>query len=91
MQGKSADIDSSYLLDEQFWEDLDREYPQGLVVAVPKRGGLLFTPAENAAAVELLTQNVTYLHSTSAELRISGALFNRKAGQWSVLQEAADE
>ena len=90
VQGESSDIDSSYLFDDLFWEELDGQYPQGLVVAVPKRGGLLFASAANKPAVELLTQNVTYLHSTSAEMRISGALYARNQGRWSMLQEAQD-
>lgn len=91
VQGESPDIDSSYLLDDEFWEDLDSQHPEGLVVAVPKRGGLLFATANDSQAVDLLTQNVTYLHSTSAEMRVSGALLNRKAGRWSLRQEAVDD
>lgn len=90
VQGQSADIDSSYLLDDLFWETLDAQHPDGLIVAVPKRGGLLFAPCTDTAAVELLTQNVTYLHSTSTEMRVSGALFSRRAGYWALHQEAAD-
>jgi len=90
VQGEFTDIDSSYLFDDLFWDELDAQYPQGLVVAVPKRGGLLFASAANTAAVDLLTQNVSYLHSTSAEMRISGALYARNQGRWSMLQEAHD-
>jgi hypothetical protein len=44
VEGKSPDFDSSYFLDRAFWQGLLRQHPEGIVVAVAKRGGLLFTP-----------------------------------------------
>jgi hypothetical protein len=40
VKGKSPDLDSSFFLDKQFWSDLSKKYPEGIVAAVPKRGGV---------------------------------------------------
>jgi len=47
VQGKSPDLDSSYLLDRRFWQSMLAKYPEGVVVSVPKLGGLLFTPSSD--------------------------------------------
>jgi hypothetical protein len=58
----------------------------GLVVAVPKRGGLLYVPLSNAPAVERLKLGVARLHASSDRMRVSSALFLFKDDKWSVLQ-----
>jgi hypothetical protein len=43
VHGSSPDLDSSYFLDRQFWVDTARDYPEGIVAAVPaiqRRGAL---------------------------------------------------
>jgi hypothetical protein len=86
VQGKSPDLNSSYFLDRSYWQNLLKAHPEGLVVAVPKRGGLLYTPLSDAKAVERLKRGVAYLHSSSERLRVSSALFLFKDGNWSVFQ-----
>jgi hypothetical protein len=86
VQGKSPDLDSSYFLDRAYWQQLLRAHPEGLVVAVPKRGGLLYTPVSDAKAVEGLKRGIRYLYSSSERLRVSSALFLFKDGKWSVFQ-----
>lgn len=86
VQGKSPDLDSSYFLDRAFWNDLLRKHPEGLVVSVAKRGGLLYAPARDVEAVDGLKRGVAYLHSSSQRLRVSSALFLFKDGKWSVFQ-----
>ena len=86
VQGKSPDLDSSYFLDRSYWQKLLKAHPDGLVVAVPKRGGLLYTPLSDAKAVERLKRGVGHLHSSSERLRVSSALFLFKDGKWSVFQ-----
>jgi hypothetical protein len=86
VQGKSPDLDSSYFLDRGFWSELLKKYPEGLVVSVAKRGGLLYVPLSDANGVEGLKRGVAYLHSSSQRLRVSSALFLFKEGKWSVFQ-----
>jgi hypothetical protein len=86
VHGRSPDLNSSYFLDRAYWEGLLKKHPEGLVVAVPKRGGLLYTPLSNAKAVDGLRRGVSYLYSTSGSLRVSSALFLFKDGKWSVFQ-----
>ena len=86
VQGKSPDLDSSYFLDRDFWRALLVRHPEGVVVAVPKRGGLLYTPLSNAKAVESLRRGVGLLHSSSERLRISSALYLFDDDKWAVFQ-----
>jgi len=86
VQGKSPDLDSSYFLDRDFWSEVLKKHPEGVVVSVAKRGGLLYTPVSDTKAVEGLKRSVAYLHSSSQRLRVSSALFLFKEGKWSVFQ-----
>jgi hypothetical protein len=89
VSGKSADMDSTYFLDRDFWRKLVKTHPEGVVVAVPKRGALLYAPVSNAQAADALKRGVAQLHATSGTARVSAALFLFKGDQWSVLQAAA--
>jgi hypothetical protein len=86
VKGKSPDLDSSYFLDRDFWRALLEQHPDGLVVAVPKRGGLLFTPLTASRSVEGLRNGVTQLHWSSDSLRVSSALYLFKDDRWTVFQ-----
>jgi hypothetical protein len=91
VQGKSADLDSSYFLDRAYWQQLLKGHPEGLVVAVPKRGGLLYASLSDTKAVERLKNGVAYLHSSSDSQRVSSALFLFKDGKWSVFQSPVEQ
>jgi hypothetical protein len=86
VQGKSPDLDSSYFLDRAFWNDVLNKHPEGVVVSVAKRGGLLYAPLSETKAVDGLKRGVAYLHSSSQRQRVSSALFLYKEGKWSVFQ-----
>jgi hypothetical protein len=86
VQGKSPDYDSSYFLDRAFWRDLLRRHPEGILVGVPKRGGLVFTPMSNGEAVDNLRKGIGYLYSSSGSLRVSSALYLFRDDRWTVFQ-----
>jgi hypothetical protein len=86
VKGRSPDLDSSYFLDRDFWRGLLRQHPEGLVVAVPKRGGLVFTPMTEIEAVEGLRRGVAYLYASSERMRVSSALYLFRDNRWSVFQ-----
>jgi hypothetical protein len=86
VSGRSADMNSSYFLDREFWKELDIINPGGLVVAPVKRGGLLYAPASDTVAVEALRRNVGKLYRESDRMRISSGLYLFKDGRWSVFQ-----
>lgn len=88
VSGKSPDFDSSYFLDREYWRGLLKQHPQGLVVAVPKRGGLLYAPLTDTKAVAALRKGVGYLHSSSERMRVSGALYLFKEDHWTVFPGA---
>src|SRR5262245_10404581 len=54
VHGNAPELDSSYFLDRAFWEDQLRASPAGVVAAVPDRGGLVFAPADDEAALATL-------------------------------------
>jgi hypothetical protein len=82
-----SDFDSSYLLDRRFWRSLLKQHPEGVVVAVPKRHGLLFAPLTNARAVEYLRKHIPEWHKGD-QLRVSSALYLFKDDRWTVFQPA---
>lgn len=86
VQGESPDLDSSYFLDRSFWLDLLKQHPEGLVVAVAKRGGLLYVPLSDTKTVDGLRKGISYLYESSGNLRLSSALYLFKDGKWSVFQ-----
>jgi hypothetical protein len=88
VKSKSADLDSSYFLDSAFWQIQLKKHPEGLVVGVPERGGLLFVPISNSKEVEGFSQSIGAIFTSSEEkLRISSALYLFKDNRWSVFQE----
>ncbi len=91
VQGKSEDLDSSYFLDRDFWKALLKTNPDGLIVAVPSRGGLLYTPLSNTQAVEGLKRGIAKLHASSDRMRVSSALYLFKNDKWSVFQAAVKQ
>jgi hypothetical protein len=88
VRGKLSDVDSSYFLDRSFWRTQEKKHPEGLVVMVANRGGLLFAPLSDGRAVAGMKKGVAYLHSSSERARISSALYLFKDDQWSVFQPA---
>jgi hypothetical protein len=86
VQSGSSDLTSSYFLDRDFWQGLQVEHPDGLVVAVPRRGGLVYAPASDEAAVASLRFSVAALYAGAAGARLSSALYLFKDGHWSVFQ-----
>jgi hypothetical protein len=91
VEGKSPDLNSSYFLDRAYWSKLAKANPEGLVVAVPKRGGLIYVPLSNVQAVDGLKRAIGELYSSSQRLRVSSALYLFKDGKWSVFQAAVKQ
>ncbi len=86
VEGRCPDLNSSYFLDRTFWRGLLLDYPDGIVVGVPKRGGLLYTPISDHEEVAGLRQSIGYLYRSSEHLRVSSALYLFKDDRWSVFQ-----
>lgn len=84
--GRADDLNSSYFLDRPFWQSLEAQHPQGIVVGVPQRGGLLYAPADDQEAVAALSFSATAIYASSAHSRVSSALYLFRDGQWSVFQ-----
>lgn len=86
VQGGSPDLASSYFLDREFWLQLQREHPEGVVAAVPRRGGLVYAPANDEDAIDTLRFSAAALFAGGGGTRVSSALYLFKDGAWSVWQ-----
>lgn len=86
VQGRAPDLTSSYFLDRDFWQELQGSHPEGLVVAVPRRGGLVYAPASDDEAVASLRFSAAALYAGGPGARLSSALYLFKDGHWSVFQ-----
>jgi hypothetical protein len=86
VRGGSSDLDSSYFLDRAFWMEQLRHYPEGIVAAVPGRGGLVFARADDDMAVTSLRFSAAVLYSEQEQRRVSSGLYLFKDGHWSVFQ-----
>jgi hypothetical protein len=86
VQGSATDLNSSYFLDRDFWRSLQSLHPEGLVVAVPRRGGLVYGPVSDESAVTSLRFSVAALYAGGPGARLSSALYLFKDGRWSVFQ-----
>ena len=86
VQGRAPDLNSSYFLDRDFWRSLQSKHPEGLVVAVPRRGGLVYAPVSDEDAVASLRFGVAALYAGGPGTRLSSALYLFKDGHWSVFQ-----
>lgn len=87
--GDSADVNSSYFLDFALWQGLLKKHPEGLVVGVPMRGGLMFAPLSDKHAVESMQRDIHGLFEAAGQERVSSALYLFRDNTWSVFQQAA--
>ncbi|HSH91160.1 MAG TPA: hypothetical protein VK996_14330 [Ramlibacter sp.] len=86
VEGGAPDLASSYFLDRKFWAGLQRQHPDGIVAAVPRRGGLVFAPMSDRAALATLQFSAAALYAGGPGTRLSSALYLFKDGRWSVFQ-----
>jgi hypothetical protein len=93
VHGNAPEFDSSYFLDRAFWVEQLRRSPQGLVVGVPDRGGLVFARADDEDAVANLRFGAAALYASHDRTHISSGLYLFKNGRWSVYQppQAVDD
>jgi uncharacterized protein YtpQ (UPF0354 family) len=84
--GGATDLNSSYFLDREFWQELQAVHPEGVVVAVPCRDGLVYAPVSDEVAVTSLRFSAAALYAGGPGARLSSALYLFKDGRWSVFQ-----
>lgn len=88
VEGSAPDLASSYFLDRDFWMHELRAHPEGIVAAVPQRGGLVFGSASDEGAIEELRFSAAALYAGAGGTRVSSALYLFKNGRWSIFQPA---
>jgi hypothetical protein len=84
LRGVDANMVAHYLMDHGFWRKQLARFPHGVVVAVPKRGGLYFADASNQSAVEELTRLATKALHTAGQDALSHALYRFGEKGWQV-------
>ncbi len=84
LRGANADVYANYLLDRAFWRSQLARFPQGVLVAIPKRGSLFFVDAADAPAVAELTRIATRLFTTAGAFAISRFLYRFGERGWLV-------
>lgn len=88
VQAAEPEFTSSYFLDRAFWQRLQGRDAGGLVVAVPRRGELVFAAARDREAVANLRFSVAALYAGGPGAQLSSALYLFRDGHWSVFQPA---
>jgi hypothetical protein len=86
LRAAAPEFTSSYFLDRDFWQRLQAPHPDGLVVAVPRRGELVYASADDGDAVASLRFGAAALFAGGPGARLSSALYLFKDGHWSVFQ-----
>jgi hypothetical protein len=86
VQVASQDLASSYFLDREFWLGVQRGHPEGVVAAVPQRGGLVFAAADDQEAIGELRFSLAALYAGGGGRRVSSGLYLFRDGHWSVFQ-----
>jgi hypothetical protein len=86
LQSAAPDFTSSFFLDREFWHRLQAAYPDGLVVAVPRRGEVVYAAAADDDAVANLRFGAAALYAGGPGARLSSALYLFKDDHWSVFQ-----
>lgn len=84
LSGGNPEVYSGFWLDRSFWRSqLDRS-ADGLVLALPKKGNLLFAYAADAAAVDELRGTAARLYQAADEQGLSAYLYRFDAKGWHV-------
>ena len=91
VHGDAPELDSSYFLDREFWLQTARDYPEGIVVAVPGRSELVFARAGDEDALTSLRFSAAALPSPAMTalaglVRAVPVQGDNSAGHWSVFQ-----
>jgi len=86
VQGELSDYDSSYFVDHEMWKGISQHFNAAVVVAVPARDVLIFSPANNTKAVGFLKNNVKNWFNESGRQGVSSGLYLFDKGNWKVYQ-----
>jgi hypothetical protein len=86
VQVRDPDLTSSYFLDREFWQSLEHSHPEGVVAAVPRRGGIVYASVSDEDALASLRFSAAALYAGGDGTRLSSALYLFKGGHWSVFQ-----
>lgn len=91
LRGGSPDAYAGYLLDRAFWRSQLTHSPSGVLVALPKRGTLLFCSVENAGAIHAMRSATVKWHQSAGEHALSSCIYRFDAKGWHVHERHSKE
>lgn len=75
---------TTFFLDRRLWKQLLAKYPDGLLVAVPREGSVLFSPASDSGASRRLRESAARMLSSAGNARISRNLYRFGSTGWQI-------
>jgi hypothetical protein len=75
---------ATFFLDRRLWKQLLAKYPEGVLVAVPREGSVLFSPATDAGAGRRLREAAARMLSSAGNTRISRNLYRFGSTGWQI-------
>ncbi len=82
LQAAHAMLLESHLLDRNFWRGLLERFPQGVVVAMPRRGWMALAPADDNAAQAQLFEAADAGFAAAGPQQLSGCLLHFDQTGW---------
>lgn len=84
LRGGKPEAYSGYFLDRSFWRSQLARSPSGVLVALPKRGTLLFSYAEDGSAIQALRTAAVAWYQSAGEHALSASIYRFDAKGWHV-------
>jgi hypothetical protein len=82
LQCQDPAVCSTFFLDRRLWKQLLTKYPDGVMVAVPREGSVLFSPAGDPDAHRRLREPAARMLSSAGTTRVSRNLYHFGPTGW---------
>lgn len=84
LKGPDPTACTTFFLDRRLWKQLLAKYPDGVLVAVPREGSVLFSPAGDPDASRRLRETAARMLSTAGATRVSRNLYRFGPTGWQI-------
>lgn len=81
---------TTFFLDRRLWKQLLAKYPEGVLVAVPREGSLLFSPAGDPDASRRLRETAARMLNVGGNARVSRNLYRFGSTGWQIASPLVD-
>ena len=90
LKGPDQATTTACFLDRRLWKQLLAKYPEGVLVAMPREGSVLFSPASDADAGRRLRETAARMLSAAGPARISRNLYRFGTTGWQIVGPLID-